>query len=66
MENLLNDVIKRRGLPDYTYTGGCYMNKLLWKEKDGLYDFNGNFMIGLENIDDKGVKDFSLLEYYNL
>ena len=64
--SLFADVIRKRGLPGYVYTGGSYMNKLLWAERDGLYDFDGNFMISFDNIDDGGVRDFNLLEHYNL
>ena len=66
MNDLLTNRIRNRGLPDYVYTGGCYLNKLLWAGKDGLYDFDDNFMISFENIDDGGIKEFNLLEYYNL
>ncbi len=66
MKDLLTNVIRKRGLPDYIYTGGSYLNKLLWVEKNGLYDFYGNFMIAFKNIDDGGVKDFNLLEHYCL
>ncbi len=59
-------IIKGRGLPDYVYTGGCYKNKLLWAEREGLFAFDGKFMISWKNIDDGGVRDFSLLENYNL
>lgn len=66
------ELFKNKGFPDYTYTGGCFNNKMLWLNKDNhLEDSRGIFFVDCHNLFDKrgyadGIRKFNLLDYYNL